>query len=94
MKWFNYTSRHAAGTIECPPQFYDFPEKWPIRNNEPMMLGYSRKTELVLSLEVLGYMKDKRVRNDKIFLHPIIRQRWTANGRYQRGLCDEKRPFP
>ena len=67
MKWFKYTSRHAAGTIECPPQFYDFPEKWPIRNNEPMMLGYSRRTELVLSLEVLGYMKDKRVRNDKVF---------------------------
>ena len=68
MKWLNYTSKYAAGVIEAAPKFREHPEKWPIRSNETNAPGYasSRRVEYLLSLEVLGYMKEKRVRNDKV----------------------------
>ena len=94
MKLINYTSKqHAAGAIECPPQFYIFPEKWPIRNNEPMMLGYSRKTELVLSLEVLLNMKDKRVRNEKIFYTRSLDRDGLLTGDIKEGYVMKNNPF-
>ena len=34
-------------------RFHDFPEKWPIRENEDTAASYSRRIELFLSLEVL-----------------------------------------
>ena len=51
--------------LEHPPKVHDFPEKWLIRKNETPIPSYSRSVELTLSLDVLGYMKKKRVRNDK-----------------------------
>ena len=66
VKWLDYNSKHAAGVVRTPPKFHDFPEKWPIRKNETPIPSYSRSVELTLSLDVLGYMKEKRVRNDKV----------------------------
>ena len=65
VKWLDYNSKHAAGVVRTPPKLHDFPEKWPIRKNETPIPSYSRSVELTLSLDVLGYMKEKRVRNDK-----------------------------
>ena len=67
VKWLDYNSKHAAGVVRTPPKFHDFPEKWPIQKNETPMSTYSRSVELTLSLDVLGYMKEKRVRNDKVY---------------------------
>ena len=66
VKWLDYNSKHAAGVVRTPPKFHDFPEKWPIRKNETPIPSYSRSVELTLSLDVLGYKKQKRVRNDKV----------------------------
>ena len=66
VKWLDYNSKHAAVVVRTPPKFHDFPEKWPIRKNETPIPSYSRSVELTPSLDVLGYMKEKRVRNDKV----------------------------
>ena len=66
VKCMDYNSNYAAGVVRTPPKFHDFPEKWPIRKNETPIPSYSRSVELTLSLDVLGYMKEKRVRNDKV----------------------------
>jgi len=67
VKWLDFiNSKHAEGVVEAPPKFHDFPEKWPIRKKETPIPSYSRSVELTLSLDVLGYMKEKRVRNDKV----------------------------
>ena len=66
VQWLNYSSKYTNGIVEAPPRFHEFPEKWPIRENEGTAASYSRRIELVLSLEVLGYFKEKRVRNDLI----------------------------
>ena len=58
-----------------------------------MMLGYSRKTELVLSLEVLGYMKDKRVRNDKIFYTRSLDRDGLLTGDIEEGYVMKNDPF-
>ena len=62
VKWLDFiNSKHAEGVVEAPPKFHDFPEKWPIRKKETPIPSYSRSVELTLSLDVLGYMKKKRV---------------------------------
>ena len=66
VQWLNHSSKYANGIVEAPPRFHEFPEKCPIRGNEDTAASYSRRIELVLSLEVLGYFKEKRVRNDLI----------------------------
>ena len=58
--------KYANGIVEAPPRFHELPEKRPIRKNEGTAASHTRRIELILSLEVLGYFKEKRVRNDLI----------------------------
>ena len=66
VNWLDYNSKHAAGVVRTPPKVHDFPEKWNSRKNETPIPSYSCSVELTLSLDVLDYMKGKRVRNDKV----------------------------
>ena len=66
VKWLYYNSKHAAGVVKASPIFHDFPQKWPIWKNEMPIPSYSCSVELTLSLDIPGYMKEKRVRNDKV----------------------------
>ena len=43
-----------------------FQRNGPFEKKETPIPSYSRSVELTLSLDVLGYMKEKRVRNDKV----------------------------
>ena len=55
-------------SLKHPQNFYDFPENWPIQGkNETPFPRYSRSVGLTLSVDVLGYMKEKRVSNDKVY---------------------------
>ena len=67
VSWLNYNSKHAPGVIKAAPKFYDVPEKWPIRKTVTPVPRYSRNIEMTLSLAVLGYVKENRVRNDKFY---------------------------
>ena len=89
----SYSSRHGSGVVEAAPKFYDFPEMWPIRNTITSQ-SYSRKIELVLSLEVLGYFKEKRVRNDKVYFttQPVDKE-GASRGIIQEGFVVKNDPF-
>ena len=57
VQWLNYSSKYANGIVEAPPRLHEFPEKWPISENEGAAASYSRRIELVLSLEILATSK-------------------------------------
>ena len=62
-----YNSKQAAEAVKAPPKLHDFPEKWPVRRTETPIPSYSRSVDETLSLDVLGYMIEKRVRNAKVY---------------------------
>ena len=93
VQWLNYSSKYANGIVEAPPRFHEFPEKWPIRENEGTAASYSRRIELVLSLEVLGYFKEKRVRNDPIHYTESMERDGVLTRNVKEGYVMKNDPF-
>ena len=65
-----------------------------IRKNETPIPSYSRSVELTLSPDVLGYMKEKRVRNDKVhYTLAYAKDRVQHIGDIEEGFVMKNDPF-